>query len=200
MSIGANLVKKLREKTGAGMMDCKRALEKADGDMDKATDYLREHGMAQAAKKASRIAKEGIIYSYIHPGDKLGALLELNCETDFVARTEDFKLLSKDIAMQIAATNPLVVLRSDLKPETLEKEKEIYQTQAKSEGKPEKIIERIVEGKLEKYFQEVCLLEQPFVKDQDRSVKDRIDETIAKLGENITVKRFVRFRLGDEAN
>ncbi|MCK4385132.1 MAG: translation elongation factor Ts [candidate division Zixibacteria bacterium] len=200
MSVSADLVKKLREKTGAGMMDCKRALEKADGDMDKATDYLREHGMAQAAKKASRIAKEGLIYSYIHPGDKLGALLELNCETDFVARTEDFKLLSKDIAMQIAATNPLVVLRSDLKPETLEKEKEIYRTQAKSEGKPEKIIERIVEGKLEKYFQEVCLLEQPFVKDQDKSVKDRIDETIAKLGENITVKRFVRFRLGDEAN
>lgn len=200
MSISADLVKKLREKTGAGMMDCKRALEKAGGDMDKATDYLREQGMAQAAKKASRVAKEGIIYSYIHPGDKLGVLLELNCETDFVARTEDFKLLSKDIAMQIAATNPLVVTRSDLNPEILEKEKEIYRTQAKNEGKPEKIIERIVEGKLGKYFQEVCLLEQPFVKDQDRAVKDRINETIAKLGENITVKRFVRFRLGDETS
>ncbi len=200
MSVSADLVKKLREKTGAGMMDCKRALEKAEGDMDKAIDHLRKQGMAQAAKKASRIAKEGIIYSYIHPGDKLGVLLELNCETDFVARTEDFKLLSKDIAMQIAATNPLVVTRSDLKPEILEKEKEIYRTQAKNEGKPEKIIERIVEGKLEKYFQEVCLLEQPFVKDQDRSVKDRIDETIAKLGENIAVKRFVRFRLGDETS
>jgi elongation factor Ts len=200
MSISADLVKKLREKTGAGMMDCKRALEKAEGDMDKAIDHLRKQGMAQAAKKASRIAKEGMIYSYIHPGDKLGVLLELNCETDFVARTEDFKLLSKDIAMQIAATNPLVVTRSDLKPEIIEKEKEIYRTQAKNEGKPEKIIERIVEGKLEKYFQEVCLLEQPFVKDQDRSMKNRIDETIAKLGENIAVKRFVRFRLGDETS
>jgi elongation factor Ts len=198
MSVSANLVKKLREKTGAGMMDCKRALEEADGDMDQATDYLRKQGMAQAAKKATRTAKEGIIYSYIHPGDKLGVLLELNCETDFVARTEDFKLLAKDIAMQIAATNPLVVTRSDLKPEILDKEKEIYRTQAKNEGKPEKIIERIVEGKLEKYFQEVCLLEQPFVKDQDRSLKDRINETIAKLGENLGVKRFVRFRLGEE--
>jgi len=198
MSVSADLVKRLREKTGAGMMDCKRALEKAEGDMDKAIDHLRKHGMAQAAKKALRIAKEGMIYSYIHPGDKLGVLLELNCETDFVARTEDFKLLSKDIAMQIAATNPLVVTRSDLKPEIIEKEKEIYRTQAKNEGKPEKIIERIVEGKLEKYFQEVCLLEQPFVKDQDRSMKNRMDETIAKLGENIAVKRFVRFRLGDE--
>jgi elongation factor Ts len=130
----------------------------------------------------------------------LGVLLELNCETDFVARTEDFKLLAKDIAMQIAATNPLVVSRSDLRPELLEKEKEIYRTQAKNEGKPEKIIEKIVEGKLEKYFQEVCLLEQPFVKDQDRTVKDRINETLAKLGENITVKRFIRFRLGDEVS
>jgi len=198
MSVSAETVKKLREKTGAGMMDCKKALEKSGGDMNKATDYLREQGLTQAAKKASRIAKEGLIYSYIHPGDKLGVLLELNCETDFVARTEDFKLLAKDIAMQIAATNPLVVSRSDLRPEILEKEKEIYRTQAINEGKPEKIIERMVEGKLEKYFQEVCLLEQPFVKDQDRTVKDRINETIAKLGENIAVKRFVRFRLGDE--
>jgi elongation factor Ts len=200
MSVSADLVKKLREKTGAGMMDCKKALEKSGGDINKATDYLREQGLTQAAKKASRIAKEGIIYSYIHPGDKLGVLLELNCETDFVARTEDFKLLAKDISMQIAATNPLVVNRSDLRPELLEKEKEIYRTQAKNEGKPEKIIERIVEGKLEKYFQEVCLLEQPFVKDQDRTVKDRINETLAKLGENITVKRFIRFRLGDETS
>ncbi len=199
MSVSADLVKKLREKTGAGMMDCKRALQKAQGDMDKAVDYLREQGVARASKKASRIAKEGIIHSYIHPGDKLGVLVEINCETDFVARTEDFKLLAKDIAMQIAATNPLVVIRSDLDPELLEKEKEIYRTQAINEKKPEKIIERIVEGKLEKYFQEVCLLEQPFVKDQDRAVKDRINETVAKLGENITVKRFIRFRLGGEA-
>jgi elongation factor Ts len=200
MSVSADMVKKLREKTGAGMMDCKKALEKSGGDMDKATDYLREQGITAATKKASRIAREGIIYSYIHPGDKLGVLLELNCETDFVARTEDFKLLAKDIAMQIAATNPLVVARSDLRPEILEKEKEIYRTQAINEGKPEKIIDRIIEGKLEKYFQEVCLLEQPFVKDQDRTVKDRINETLAKLGENISVKRFIRFRLGDEAS
>jgi elongation factor Ts len=200
MSVSAEEVKKLREKTGAGMMDCKRALEKCGADIDKAIDYLREQGITQAAKKALRIAKEGIIYSYIHPGDKLGVLLELNCETDFVARTEDFKLLAKDIAMQIAATNPLAVTKSDLKPEILEKEREIYRTQAINEGKPEKIIEKIVEGKLEKYFQEVCLLEQPFVKDQDRTVKDRVNETIAKLGENIAIKRFVRFRLGDETS
>jgi elongation factor Ts len=200
MSVSADLVKKLREKTGAGMMDCKKALEKSGGDIDKAIDYLREQGITAATKKASRIAKEGIIYSYIHPGDKLGVLLELNCETDFVARTEDFKLLAKDIAMQIAATNPLVVSRSDLSPEIIEKEREIYRTQAINEGKPEKIIDRIIEGKLEKYFQEVCLLEQPFVKDQDRTVKDRINETLAKLGENISVKRFVRFRLGDEVS
>lgn len=198
MPVSADLVKKLREKTGTGMMDCKKALEEAGGDMDKAIDYLRKQGMAQAAKKASRVAKEGIIYSYIHPGDKLGVLLELNCETDFVARTDDFRLLAKDVSMQIAATNPLVVTRSELKPEILEKEKEIYRTQAKNEGKPDKIIEKIVDGKLEKYFQEICLLEQPFVKDQDRSVKDRIEETIAKLGENIGVKRFIRFRLGEE--
>jgi elongation factor Ts len=200
MSVSADLVKKLREKTGAGIMDCKKALEKSGGDIDKAIDYLREQGITAATKKASRIAKEGMIYSYIHPGDKLGVLLELNCETDFVARTEDFKLLAKDIAMQIAATNPLVAARSDLSPEILEKEKEIYRTQAINEGKPEKIIDRIIEGKLEKYFQEVCLLEQPFVKDQDRTVKDRINETLAKLGENISVKRFVRFRLGDEVS
>jgi elongation factor Ts len=200
MSVNADLVKKLREKTGAGIMDCKKALEKSGGDIDKAIDYLREQGITAATKKASRIAKEGMIYSYIHPGDKLGVLLELNCETDFVARTEDFKLLAKDIAMQIAATNPLVAARSDLSPEILEKEKEIYRTQAINEGKPEKIIDRIIEGKLEKYFQEVCLLEQPFVKDQDRTVKDRINETLAKLGENISVKRFVRFRLGDEVS
>jgi elongation factor Ts len=200
MSVSAEVVKKLREKTGAGMMDCKRALEKCGADIDKAIDYLREQGITQAAKKALRIAKEGIIYSYIHPGDKLGVLLELNCETDFVARTEDFRLLAKDVAMQIAATNPLAIARSDLRPEILEKEREIYRTQAINEGKPEKIIERIVEGKLEKYFQEVCLLEQPFVKDQDRTVKDRVNETIAKLGENIAIKRFIRFRLGDETS
>ncbi len=195
--IDAKLVKELRDKTGAGVLNCKKALEKSDGDINKAIDYLREQGMAQAAKKASRITKEGIIYSYIHPGEKLGVLVEVNCETDFVARTEDFKSLVKDIAMQIAATNPLVVNRAELKEEVIQKEKDIYKAQAKSENKPEKIIDRIVQGKLGKYFQEVCLLEQPFIKDEDRTVLERINETIAKLGENITVKKFTRFRLGE---
>ena len=149
------------------------------------------------ASKATRAAKEGVIYSYIHPGEKLGVLLEVNCETDFVARTEDFRLLAKDTAMQIAATNPVVVSRQDLKPELIEQEKNIYRAQALNEGKPEKVVERIVDGKLEKYYQEVCLLEQAFVKDQDRTVQERINEAIAKLGENIVVKRFVRFRLGE---
>ncbi len=197
MEIDAKLVKELRDKTGAGVLNCKKALEKSDGDINKAIDYLREQGMAQAAKKASRITKEGIIYSYIHPGEKLGVLVEVNCETDFVARTEDFKSLVKDIAMQIAATNPLVVNRAELKEEVIQKEKDIYKAQAKSENKPEKIIDRIVQGKLGKYFQEVCLLEQPFIKDEDRTVLERINETIAKLGENITVKKFTRFRLGE---
>lgn len=197
MEIDAKLVKELRDKTGAGVLNCKKALEKSDGDINKAIDYLREQGMAQAAKKASRITKEGIIYSYIHPGEKLGVLVEVNCETDFVARTEDFKSLVKDIAMQIAATNPLVVNRAELKEEVIQKEKDIYKAQAKSENKPEKIIDRIVQGKLGKYFQEVCLLEQPFIKDEDQTVLERINETIAKLGENITVKKFTRFRLGE---
>ncbi len=191
------MVKELREKTGAGILDCKKALESSCGDFEKAINYLRQKGMAQAAQKATRTAKEGVIYSYIHPGEKLGVLLEINCETDFVARTEDFKLLAKDMAMQIAATNPVVVSRADLKPELVEQEKNIYRAQALNEGKPEKIVEKIVEGKLEKYYQEVCLLEQAFVKDQDRTVLERVNETIAKLGENIVVKRFVRFRLGE---
>ena len=195
--ITSHMVKELRERTGCGMMDCKRALEKSEGDIQKAIDILRQQGMATAAKKAGRIAKEGIIYSYIHPGDKLGVLVEINCETDFVARTEDFRNLAKDLAMQVAATNPLVISRAELKEETIQKEKDIYRAQAKSEGKPEKILDKIVEGKLEKYFQEVCLLEQAFIKDEDRSIHDRLNETIAKLGENITIKRFVRFRLGE---
>jgi len=287
MTITADQVKRLREKTGAGMMDCKKALEKSNGDMEKAIDYLREQGIAKATQKASRAVKEGLIfstippeervgvllelncetdfvaktddfkqlakdiaawiienrpaeinqviesfrerlnqtiaklgenitpkrfallelegkfrggiYSYIHPGDKLGVLLKLRCKSDDVAQDREFKLLAKDISMQIAATNPLVAVREQLKPEIIEKEKDIYRTQAKNEGKPEKIIERIVQGKIEKYFQEVCLLEQPFIKDQDRSVKERIEEVQRKLGEEITVGEFVRFRLGDEA-
>ena len=286
MAITADQVKKLREKTGAGMMDCKKALEKCDGDMEKAIHHLREQGIAKATQKAARVAKEGLIFSDVRPQERLGVLLELNCETDFVARTDDFKslakeistwivencpseisqlnesmkdrlnqtiaklgenitakrfallqrneksagiihsyihpgdklgvlvelqtqtddavrdpeftLLAKDVSMQIAATNPLVIARDSLSPEIIEKEKDIYSTQAKNEGKPEKIIERIVQGKLEKYFQEVCLLEQAFVKDQDRSVKERVAETEKKLDDEITVGQFVRFRLGDE--
>ena len=286
MAITADQVKKLREKTGAGMMDCKKALEKCDSDMEKAIHHLREQGIAKATQTAARGAKEGLIFSDVRPQERLGVLLELNCETDFVARTDDFKslareistwivenrpreitqlnesmkdrlnqtiaklgenitakrfallqrneksagiihsyihpgdklgvlvklqsqtddaardpeftLLAKDVAMQIAATNPLVIARDSLNPEIIEKEKDIYSTQAKNEGKPEKIIERIVQGKLEKYFQEVCLLEQAFVKDQDRSVKERVAETEKKLDDEITVGQFVRFRLGDE--
>ncbi|MFH0931525.1 MAG: translation elongation factor Ts [Candidatus Zixiibacteriota bacterium] len=197
MEIDSKLVKELRDKTGAPMMDCKRALEKANGNLEKALDYLREQGVAKASQKAGRSTREGLIYSYIHPGEKLGVLLEINCETDFVARTDDFRNLAKDVAMQVAASNPITIKREDFPAELLEKEKEIYKAQVLKEGKPEKILDKIIQGKLEKYFQEFCLLEQPFIKDEDRTVKQRIDETIAKLGENITVRRFVRFRLGE---
>jgi len=195
--ITANLVKELREKTGAGMMECKKALETAGGDLEKATQTLREQGQARAASRAGRTAKEGIVYSYIHPGDRLGVLLELNCETDFVARTDDFRNLAKDLAMQIAAASPLVIQREEVSSELLEKEREIFRQQAKNEGKPEKIIDRIVEGKLEKYFQEAVLMEQLFVKDQNRTIKELINGAVAKIGENIVPRRFVRFRLGE---
>jgi elongation factor Ts len=197
MEITASMVKQLREKTGVGMMDCKKALTEADGVMDKAITILREQGLAKAAQKAGRAVKEGSITAYIHPGDRLGVLVEVNCETDFVARTKDFKNFCKDIAMQIAATNPLVVKREDIKAELTEKEKDIYRTQALHEGKPEKVVERIVEGKLEKYFQEVTLLEQPFIKDQDKTIKDILTEAIARLGENIQINRFTRYHLGE---
>jgi elongation factor Ts len=197
MGITAQTVKELREMTGAGMMDCKKALEQASGDVQKAVSLLREQGLAKAAKKAERTASEGLIYSYIHPGDKLGVLLEINCETDFVARTDDFKALTKDIAMQIAAANPLVVDRSQIDGGLIEKEKEIYKTLALNEGKPEKFLDKIVDGRLEKYYQEVALLEQPFIKDQDVTIKDLLTGAISKLGENIVIKRFTRFRLGE---
>ncbi|MCI0331034.1 MAG: translation elongation factor Ts [candidate division Zixibacteria bacterium] len=196
-AISANLVKELREKTGAGMMECKKALQSSGGDIEKAVQTLREQGQARAASKAGRTAKEGIVFSYIHPGDRLGVLLELNCETDFVARTEDFRNLAKDLAMQIAAASPLVVTREELPAELVEKEREIYRHQAKNEGKPEKILDRIVEGKLEKYFQEAVLMEQIFVKDQNLTVKELLNSAVAKLGENIVPRRFVRFRLGE---
>jgi elongation factor Ts len=200
MSITATQVKELRDRIGAGMMDCKRALEEASGDIEKAIEILRKRGIAKAEKKAGREANEGSIISYIHPGSRLGVLLELNCETDFVARTEDFQQLGKDLAMQIAAANPMVVERSQMDKATLEREKEIYKEQAINEGKPEKVIDRIVAGKMEKFYQQEVLLEQPFIKEPDISVKQRISETIAKLGENIYVRRFARFELGERTD
>ncbi|MEW5923386.1 MAG: translation elongation factor Ts [Candidatus Zixiibacteriota bacterium] len=197
MEITAQLVKDLREKTGAGMMDCKKALSETGGDMEKAIHYLREKGIAKAASKAGRSTKEGIIASYIHAGSKLGVMVEINCETDFVARTPDFQTFAKDVAMQVAASNPLAVSREELSQTKIAEEREIYRQQALNEGKPEKILDKIVDGKLEKYYSEVCLLEQPFVKDSDKTIQDLINETIAKLGENISVRRFVRFQLGE---
>jgi elongation factor Ts len=197
MEITAAMVKELREKTGVGMMDCKKALNDSGGDMEKAITYLREQGLAKAAKKAGREANEGTISAYIHPGDKLGVLLEVNCETDFVARTDDFKQFCKDIAMQIAAANPLVVRREELDEEQLKAEREIYRTQALKEGKPEKIVDKIVNGRIEKYYQEVVLLEQAFIKEQDKTVQDILTEVISRLGENMSIKRFARFRIGE---
>jgi elongation factor Ts len=179
------------------MMDCKKALSQADGNMDKAVQHLREQGIAKASKKAERETSEGIIFSYIHPGDKLGVLVEMNCETDFVARTHDFRNLAKDVAMQIAAADPRVVTREELDQETIASEREIYTKQAAKEGKPEKIVEKIVDGRMEKFFQEVCLMEQQFIKDNDRTVNDVLTEAVAKLGENMKVRRFTRFRLGE---
>jgi elongation factor Ts len=197
MEITASMVKELREKTNAAVMDCKKALTENNGDMEKAINFLRQKGLATASKKVGRITREGLVVSYIHPGGRLGVLLEINCETDFVAKNSDFGVLAKDLAMQIAATNPICVKREDLPVEILEKEKEIYCAQAKGTGKPVKIIEKIVEGKLEKYFSEVCLLEQAFVKDPDIRIEDLIKNYIAKFGENITLRRFVRYQLGE---
>jgi len=195
--ITAKMVKELRDKTGAGMMDCKKALSESSGDVEQAIKNLRERGIAAAAKKADRATSEGIVFSYIHPGDKLGVLVEIACETDFVARTDDFRTLAKDIAMQIAATAPRVVTREELPSDALEAEKEVYRNQALNEGKPEKIVEKIVEGRVEKFYSEVCLMEQPFVKDTDRTVTEVLTDAIGKIGENIKVRRFVRFRLGE---
>ncbi|HGY56237.1 MAG TPA: translation elongation factor Ts [Caldithrix abyssi] len=195
--ITAAMVKELRDKSGAGMMDCKKALQESDGDFEKALDVLRKKGISKAAKRAEREANEGMVTSYIHPGSKLGVLVEVNCETDFVANTDDFKEFAKNVAMHIAASNPLAIRREELDTAAIEKEKEILKEQALASGKPENIVEKIVQGRLEKYYSEVCLLEQPFVKDPDKSVQDLLTETIAKLGENVTIKRFARFRIGE---
>ena len=198
MPITANQVKELRDRSGVGMMDCKKALVEADGNIDKAFDLLRKSGIAKAQKKAGRSAKDGNVISYIHPGSKLGVLLELNCETDFVSNTEEFKNLGNDIAMQIAATSPVGVSRDDILEEDINKEKEIYSDQAKSTNKPDAIIEKMVEGRLNKYFKENVLLEQDFVKDSSLTINNLITNAISKLGENIVVNRFSRFQLGDK--
>ncbi|MGI5863539.1 MAG: translation elongation factor Ts [Myxococcales bacterium] len=195
--VTADKVKELREKTGAGMMDCKKALQANEGDIAKSIEWLRQKGLAKAATKAGRAAAEGAVGSYIHMGGKIGVLVEVNCETDFVARTDDFQQLVKDVAMQIAALSPKYVRREEVPAEEIEKEKEIYRAQLKESGKPEKAWDKITEGKLDKYFSEVCLLEQPFAKDQNKTVKQMIDEAIAKTGENIQVRRFARFQLGE---
>ncbi len=189
-------VKKLRFKTSAGMMECKEALKEAGGDIEKAVEILRKKGIAKAAKKASRVAGQGVVGSYIHTGGRIGVLLEVNCETDFVARNHEFKNITKELAMQIAAANPLYVSREDVPADAIEKEKEIFRGQIKD--KPDNVADKIVEGKLEKYFSEVCLIEQPFIKDPNLKVKELITQAIAKLGENIVVKRFVRFEVGEE--
>lgn len=197
MEISIDLVKDLRQRTGAGVIDCKAALKEARGDINLAIDYLRRKGLATAAKKAGRIVTDGLVASYIHSGGKMGVLVEVNCETDFVARTEEFQSFVKNIAMQIAASNPQYIKRDDIPPEVIEKEKEIYRIQALESGKPQKVIDKIVEGKLERFFSEVCLLEQTYIKDQDLTVKEVLDSVVARLGENITIRRFARFQLGE---
>ena len=195
--ITMEMVKELRERTGAGVLDCKKALAEQKGDMEKAIAFLREKGLAAAAKKAGRISAEGIVESYIHGGGRIGVLLEINCETDFVAKTPAFKELAKNIAMQIAASRPEFVQREDVPSDILEKEKEILRTQALNEGKPEKIVDKMVEGRINKFYKEVCLLEQPYIRDPEISVNDLIIEQISKIGENIKVRRFARFEVGE---
>ncbi len=197
MEISIDLVKDLRQRTGAGVIDCKTALREAKGNVDAAIDYLRRKGLATAAKKAGRIATDGLVASYIHAGGKMGVLVEINCETDFVAKTEDFQAFVKNIAMQIAATNPQYVRREEVPAEVIEKEKDIYRTQALESGKPAKVIDKIVDGRMERFYSEVCVLEQTYIKDSDQTVKEVLDAMIAKVGENINIRRFARFQLGE---
>ncbi|HEU4965114.1 MAG TPA: translation elongation factor Ts [Bacilli bacterium] len=197
MSISAALVKELRERTGAGMMDCKKALVEVEGDLEKAIDFLREKGLAAAAKKAGRIAAEGVVESYIHAGGKIGVLLEVNCETDFVAKNDGFKEFVKDLAMHIAAAKPLFLVREEVPTETIDHEKEILRQQALNEGKPAQIVDKMVEGRVSKYYKEVCLMEQPFVKDSDKTIEQLVKEKISTIGENINIRRFVRWEMGE---
>ncbi|UVI32529.1 translation elongation factor Ts [Paenibacillus spongiae] len=197
MAVNASAVKELREKTGAGMLDCKKALEEANGDLTKAAELLREKGLAAAANKAGRIATEGVVESYIHAGGRIGVLVEINCETDFVAKTDQFREFARDIAMQIAAANPKFVAREEVSQEELDKEREILKAQALNEGKPANIVEKMVEGRLGKYYEEFCLLEQSFIKDPDKTVSTLLKEKISTIGENISIRRFVRYELGE---
>ncbi len=197
MDISADAVKKLREKTGVGLMDCKEALKQSNGDIEKAMDYLREKGLAKLQKRMGKVASEGSIVSYIHTGGKIGAMVEVNCETDFVAKTQEFQEFAKDIAMQITASNPLFVKREDVPRDVAEKEKEIYKKQALESGKPEKILDKIADGKMEKFFQEICLVEQAYIKNPDITVKELLEELVVKMGEKILINRFVRFQLGE---
>lgn len=195
--VTAQMVKELRERTGAGMMDCKKALGETDGDVEKAIEYLREKGLAAAAKKAGRIAAEGIVEAYIHAAGRIGVLVEVNCETDFVAKTDEFRAFVRDIAMQVAAAKPEYVAREEVSADVVEKEKEILKAQALNEGKPEAVVEKMVVGRIDKFFKEICLLEQPFIKDSDLTVGQMLADKIAKIGENISVRRFVRFEMGE---
>ena len=197
MSIDAKIVKTLRDRTGAGMMDCKKALVETKGDLESAVDYLRKTGIAKAEKKGQRSTKEGLIFSYIHQGGKLGVLLELNCETDFVAKTEGFTDLAHNLSMQIAATNPVSISRDDMNPSVLEREKSIFTEQAKESGKPDNIINKMVEGRIEKFYAESCLMEQHYIKDSERKVSDLLTEAVSTLGENIVINRFVRYAIGE---
>ncbi|MCX7773635.1 MAG: translation elongation factor Ts [Clostridia bacterium] len=197
MEISASMVKDLRERTGAGMMDCKKALNETDGNIEKAMEYLREKGLASAAKKAGRIASEGLVEAYIHGGGRIGVLVEVNIETDFAAKNEEFRSFVKDIAMQIAAMSPRYVRREEVPQEAIEKEKEILKAQAINEGKPANIAEKMVNGRIEKFYTEICLLEQPFIKDSDKTVEQVLKEKIAIIGENMNIRRFVRFEMGE---
>ena len=196
MKITSQMVKELRDKTNAGMMDCKKALGETEGDMEKAVDLLRQKGLAVAAKRADRATSEGVVEAYIHGGGKLGVMIEVGCETDFVAKTDDFKNFAKDIAMHVAAVNPISISRDEVPQDLIDREKDIYTKQALDSGKPEQIVEKIVTGKIEKFLSEICLLEQKFVKDPDLSVQDKLNELIAKMGENISVKNIARFQIG----
>lgn len=197
MDITSEMVKELRQATGAGVLNCKKALEASNGDLDKAVEYLREKGLAAAAKRADRAASDGVIGVYVHHGSRIAAMVELNCETDFVARTKEFQALAHDLAMQVAATQPQYLTRENVPPEVIETEKQIYRAQMANQNKPEHILDRIIEGKLEKLYQGDCLLEQPFIKDEDLTVDDLIKNAIARIGENIVLRRFVRYEIGE---